>query len=250
MDKDGGGRNEGNSFLGYGVMRSLGWLLEEIHVTWAHLEKKQTRLRLFIKSIEEYAYIQIFYDRIDHTLKQIVDYAVEGRLRKLGAEKVWVTIEELARYEDEGWNDLVSPGEGSLDYENPDIEQLLGVMKCKVNTLMKEAISLMGRSESVFGMTSNTVYQLPSEPSRQEEFEDLVINFILNQEEKVRQLEEYISVIGNDFMQLSLEVVRKLRKEIRIEQNRSKKIKKIMMCFKSFKFIRLKIPDNYMETHG
>ncbi|GKC89383.1 hypothetical protein Tco_1150032 [Tanacetum coccineum] len=72
---------------------------------------------------------------------------------------------------------------------------------------MKEAISLMGRSESVFGMTSNTVYQLPSEPSRQEEFEDLVINFILNQEEKVRQLEEYISVIGNDFMQLSLEVV-------------------------------------------
>ncbi|GJZ31726.1 hypothetical protein Tco_0576773 [Tanacetum coccineum] len=90
---------------------------------------------------------------------------------------------------------------------------------------MKEAISLMGRSESVFGMTSNTMYQLPSEPSRQEEFEDLVMNFILDQEEKVRQLEEYMCVIGSDFMQLSLEVVGKLREEIRIEQNRTKKIK-------------------------
>ncbi|GJS24981.1 hypothetical protein Tco_0453613 [Tanacetum coccineum] len=86
-----------------------------------------------------------------------MDYAAEGRLRKMSVEKAWATIEELARYEDEGWNDLVAPGEGSLDYENPDIEQLLGVMECKFDTLMKEAISLMGRSESVFGMTSNTV---------------------------------------------------------------------------------------------
>ncbi|GJS91746.1 ALP1-like protein [Tanacetum coccineum] len=38
------------------LMRSLGWLLEEIHVTWAHFEKKQTRLRLYTKSLEEYAY--------------------------------------------------------------------------------------------------------------------------------------------------------------------------------------------------
>ncbi|GJS31865.1 putative RNA-directed DNA polymerase, eukaryota, reverse transcriptase zinc-binding domain protein [Tanacetum coccineum] len=32
---------------------ALGWLLEEIHVTWAHLEKKRTRLRLYTKSLEE-----------------------------------------------------------------------------------------------------------------------------------------------------------------------------------------------------
>nr|GEW15076.1 hypothetical protein [Tanacetum cinerariifolium] len=55
---------------------------------------------------------------------------------------------ELARYEDEGWNDLVAPGEGSLDYENLNIEQLLGVMKCKVDTLMKEAISLMEEAKA------------------------------------------------------------------------------------------------------
>ncbi|GJU79659.1 stomatal closure-related actin-binding protein 3-like protein [Tanacetum coccineum] len=32
---------------------ALGWLLEEIHVTWAHLEKKQTRLRIYTKSLED-----------------------------------------------------------------------------------------------------------------------------------------------------------------------------------------------------
>ncbi|GJU67346.1 hypothetical protein Tco_1253605 [Tanacetum coccineum] len=124
-----------------------------------------------------------------------MDYVAEGRLRKLSAEKAWATIEKLARYEDEEWNDLVTLREGNLDYENPDIEQLLGVMECKVDTLMKEAISLIGRSESIFGMTSNTMYQLPSEPSQQEEFENLVMNFILDQEEKVKQLEEYMGVI-------------------------------------------------------
>nr|GEW02774.1 hypothetical protein [Tanacetum cinerariifolium] len=33
-----------------------GWLLEEIHVTWAHLKKKRTRLQLYTKPLEEYAY--------------------------------------------------------------------------------------------------------------------------------------------------------------------------------------------------
>ncbi|GKB63424.1 hypothetical protein Tco_0919610 [Tanacetum coccineum] len=32
---------------------ALGWHLEEIHATWAHLEKKRTRLRLYTKSFEE-----------------------------------------------------------------------------------------------------------------------------------------------------------------------------------------------------
>ncbi|GJX04996.1 ribonuclease H-like domain-containing protein [Tanacetum coccineum] len=37
------------------VMRflSLGWHLEKIHVTWAHLEKKRTRLRLYTIYLEE-----------------------------------------------------------------------------------------------------------------------------------------------------------------------------------------------------
>ncbi|GJY62230.1 hypothetical protein Tco_0462887 [Tanacetum coccineum] len=35
------------------AMTALGWLLEEIRVTWEHLEKKRTRLRLYTKSFEE-----------------------------------------------------------------------------------------------------------------------------------------------------------------------------------------------------
>ncbi|GJR06194.1 putative nucleotidyltransferase, ribonuclease H [Tanacetum coccineum] len=32
---------------------ALGWLLEEIHVIWAHLEKKRTRLRTYTKTLED-----------------------------------------------------------------------------------------------------------------------------------------------------------------------------------------------------
>ncbi|GJT65967.1 hypothetical protein Tco_1017447 [Tanacetum coccineum] len=37
----------------YTLFRALGWHLEEIHVTWAHLEKKRTRLRLYTIYLEE-----------------------------------------------------------------------------------------------------------------------------------------------------------------------------------------------------
>ncbi|GJT95193.1 hypothetical protein Tco_1090711 [Tanacetum coccineum] len=35
------------------VFLALGWHLEEIHMTWAHLEKKQTRLQTYTKSLDE-----------------------------------------------------------------------------------------------------------------------------------------------------------------------------------------------------
>ncbi|GJY37215.1 hypothetical protein Tco_0928936 [Tanacetum coccineum] len=35
------------------VFLALGWLSEEIHVTWAHLEKKRTRLRAYTKSLKD-----------------------------------------------------------------------------------------------------------------------------------------------------------------------------------------------------
>ncbi|GJS18570.1 hypothetical protein Tco_0413042 [Tanacetum coccineum] len=100
-------------------------------------------------------------------------------------------------------------------------------MECKVGTPMEKAISLMRRSESVFGMSSNMMRQLPSEPSPQEAFEDLVMNFILDQEERVKKLKEYMGIIGSDFMQLSLKIVEKLKDEIRAKENRVKKIEKI-----------------------
>ncbi|GJV51421.1 zinc finger, CCHC-type containing protein [Tanacetum coccineum] len=38
--------------------------------------------------IDLWLQVQIFYDRIDHTLKRTVDYAARGRLRKLSVEKL------------------------------------------------------------------------------------------------------------------------------------------------------------------
>ncbi|GKE13894.1 hypothetical protein Tco_1421471 [Tanacetum coccineum] len=128
--------------------------------------------------------IQIFYDHVDYTTQMGIDYAGGGRLRKLRPDEAWATIEELAQYEDEGWNDAVIPEEVSLDYENPDIEQLLGIMERKVDTLMKDAISLIGRSESVFRTTTNKMYQPLLEPSRQKEFEHIVMNFILDRKSR------------------------------------------------------------------
>ncbi|GKD97785.1 hypothetical protein Tco_1381682 [Tanacetum coccineum] len=120
--------------------------------------------------------VQIFYDRINNALKKTIDYATEGRLRKLSAEAAWATIE---------------------------------------------------KSKSIFGMTSNEMYQQLPEPSRQEDFEHIVMNFILDQEERVKQLEEYMKVIVSDFMQLSLEVIRRLKENIREEESRKRKFEKI-----------------------
>ncbi|GJU43865.1 hypothetical protein Tco_1201131 [Tanacetum coccineum] len=113
-------------------------------------------------------------------------------MTKENAKKSWATIKELARYEDEGWNDPIVLKKEGLNYENPDLKQLLGIMECKVGTLMEEAITLMRRSESIFGILSDMMHQLPPEPSCQEAFKDLVMNLILEQEEKVKQLEEYM----------------------------------------------------------
>nr|GFB66682.1 hypothetical protein [Tanacetum cinerariifolium] len=33
---------------------ALGWLLEDIHMIWAHLEKKRTRLRTYTKSHDDF----------------------------------------------------------------------------------------------------------------------------------------------------------------------------------------------------
>ncbi|GJW95892.1 hypothetical protein Tco_0175564 [Tanacetum coccineum] len=64
---------------------------------------------------------------------------------------------------EERWNDPVIPEGESINYENPDLEQLLGVMEYKVGMLIEKAISLMGMSESIFGMSSNIMRNYPGE---------------------------------------------------------------------------------------
>ncbi|GJV61873.1 hypothetical protein Tco_1467973 [Tanacetum coccineum] len=97
---------------------------------------------------------------------------------------------------------------------------------------MNDAISLIGNSENLCGLSSNKTRHLPPKPSHQEAFEGLVLNFILDQEEKVRQLKEYIRVKKDDFMQLSLKVFKKLKEEIRMKEYNSNQFKKIQKIIK------------------
>ncbi|GJY52655.1 zinc finger, CCHC-type containing protein [Tanacetum coccineum] len=158
---------------------------------------------------------QIFYDHVNCTTRESIDYAAGGRLRKLRLDKDCDTIEKLAQYENEGWNDAFNSEEVSFNYENPDIKQLLGIMEHKVDTLMKNAISLMGKSESVFRLTTNERYRPPTKPSRQEEFEHIVMNFIYDQEERIKQLKNYMQNITNEFMEFSSEVALRLKERIK-----------------------------------
>ncbi|GJW38086.1 hypothetical protein Tco_0063931 [Tanacetum coccineum] len=61
---------------------------------------------------------------------------------------------------------------------------------------MKEAISLVG--------CSRNLWQSFLEPPRQIQFEGIITSFIRDQEEELRQLEEYMNIVSDEFMQLSL----------------------------------------------
>ncbi|GKA70412.1 putative ribonuclease H-like domain-containing protein [Tanacetum coccineum] len=62
------------------VFLALGWHLEEIHVTWAHLEKKRTRLRTCTKIHQEV----LFSERGDGVA------SIKRRRRDLSGDGVWI----------------------------------------------------------------------------------------------------------------------------------------------------------------
>ncbi|GJS04805.1 hypothetical protein Tco_0321313 [Tanacetum coccineum] len=110
----------------------------------------------------------------------------------------------------------------SLDLDGENMERMR-----LLDTLMKDAISLMGKSESVFRLATNEMYQPLFELSRQEEFEHIVMNFILDQEERIRQLEDYMQAITDEFVEFSSEVTQRLKERIKENKNKPKKIIKI-----------------------
>ncbi|GKA23931.1 hypothetical protein Tco_0709964 [Tanacetum coccineum] len=59
---------------------ALGWHLEEIHMTWAHLEKKRTRLRTCTKIHQEV----LFSEREDGVA------GIKRRRRDLSGDGVWI----------------------------------------------------------------------------------------------------------------------------------------------------------------
>ncbi|GJX11342.1 hypothetical protein Tco_0201201 [Tanacetum coccineum] len=121
-------------------------------------EDPNQHLKDFLKLVDSLDLDGENRERTHYTTQMSIDYAAGGRLRKLRPDEAWATIERLAQYEDEGLNDTFIPDEVSLNYENLDIKQLLGIMERKVDALMKDAILLMRRSESIFRMTTNKMY--------------------------------------------------------------------------------------------
>ncbi|GJS13850.1 hypothetical protein Tco_0408322 [Tanacetum coccineum] len=87
--------------------------------------------------------------------------------------------------------------------------------------LMKDAISLMGKSKSAFRLATNKMYRPPSEPSCQEEFEHIMMNFIYDQEERIRQLENYMQDITDEFMEFYLEVALRVKERIKESETKS-----------------------------
>ncbi|GKB17256.1 hypothetical protein Tco_0851179 [Tanacetum coccineum] len=69
--------------------------------------------------------------------------------------------------------------------------------------------------------------QPPTVPSRQEEFEHIVMNLIYDQEERINQLENYMQDIINEFMEFSLEVTLRLKERIKENESKPRKIEKI-----------------------
>nr|GEX20144.1 zinc finger, CCHC-type [Tanacetum cinerariifolium] len=59
------------------------------------------------------------------------------RLRKLRPEEAWETIEDLARYEEEEWNEPIFSKKGSPDYIDANLEQELESMEHRVESLMR-----------------------------------------------------------------------------------------------------------------
>ncbi|GKD87416.1 zinc finger, CCHC-type containing protein, partial [Tanacetum coccineum] len=73
---------------------------------------------------------QFFYQKELINFKIAIDYAPGGRLRKLRPEEAWETIENLAQYEEEEWNEPIFSEKGSFDYIDANLEQELESMEC------------------------------------------------------------------------------------------------------------------------
>ncbi|GJZ89904.1 hypothetical protein Tco_0661831 [Tanacetum coccineum] len=121
--------------------------------------------------------VQIFHDHVNYTTQMTIDDAAGGRLRKLRPEEAWKTIEDLAQYEEEEWNDPTFSEKRSPDYIDTTLEHELESMECRVESLMRNEVLL----EYEIGFT------FPKRPY-QEELEARILKLIDDQEDQIRQL--------------------------------------------------------------
>ncbi|GJR24136.1 putative reverse transcriptase domain-containing protein, partial [Tanacetum coccineum] len=79
---------------------ALGWHLEEIQVTWAYLEKNQTRLQTYTKSLEELCkqFTSNFWRSFQKTLGTLLDMSTAYHLQTDGqSERTIQTLEDMLR---------------------------------------------------------------------------------------------------------------------------------------------------------
>nr|GEX66311.1 putative reverse transcriptase domain-containing protein [Tanacetum cinerariifolium] len=93
---------------------------ESLYDAWTRF--KDSLLKVPHHGLDLWLQVPIFYDHVDCTTQMAIDYAAGGILRKLRSEVAWETIEDLAQYEQEGWNDHVVLEGESNDYEHPDLK--------------------------------------------------------------------------------------------------------------------------------
>ncbi|GJY03023.1 hypothetical protein Tco_0361175 [Tanacetum coccineum] len=55
--------------------------------------------------IDLWLQVQIFYDHVNTTTRRTIDQAAGGKLRDKNTKESWALIEDLALYNNEGWND-------------------------------------------------------------------------------------------------------------------------------------------------
>nr|GEV04374.1 hypothetical protein [Tanacetum cinerariifolium] len=145
-----------------------------------------------------------------------IDYAVGGRLRKLRPEEAWKTIEDLAQYEEEEWNDPTFSKKGSPDYIDATLVHKLKSIECRVESLMRNEVLL----EYEVGFT------FPKRPY-QEELEAQILKLNDDQENQIRQLEEDMRKTKDTFMCLTDSLTETLKVKIEAKRAHFIKIEKI-----------------------
>ncbi|GJR13161.1 hypothetical protein Tco_0795813 [Tanacetum coccineum] len=87
---------------------------QSLSEAWTHF--KDSLQKVSHHGIDLWLQVQIFYDHVNPTTQIGIDYVAGGRHRKLRPKEAWATIESLAQYEDEGWDDAFILVEMSLNY--------------------------------------------------------------------------------------------------------------------------------------
>ena len=197
---------------------------ETLYEAWSQF--KDLLYKVPHHGIELWLQVQTFYDGVDRQTKRAIDYAANGKLSKLHVDKCWEVIEDLANYEEEEWEDPMFPEKSMPNHIHATQEQLFESLTRQVDELMKaEASRVETETNPVRCVNAVSRSEFPT-PSRQEEFEGIMITFLNNQEKQIQQLESQLRNTRSTFMD-SADIFTTRVKEKIMEESKPKKIEKV-----------------------